>query len=105
MQPLKASQKERSLSSQHTSMMLAVMTGTQGTVIVSDVMLQMADVITEGGKNKAKKIAGPMAVNRNSSEIISGCLPSLQNSSPVYVYLRCFSPTAICQIFLIFFSQ
>lgn len=55
MQPLKASQRERSLSSPHTSTMLAVMTGTQGTVFVSDVMLQMADVITEGNKNKAKK--------------------------------------------------
>lgn len=55
MQPLKASQRERSLSSQRISMILAVMTGTRGTVVVSDVVLQMADVITEGSKNKAKK--------------------------------------------------
>ena len=55
MQSLKALQRERFLSSQHTNMMLAVMTGTQGTVIASYVMLPMANVITEGSKNKAKK--------------------------------------------------
>lgn len=65
--------------------------------------VEMADVITEGSKNKAKNIAGLMAVNRNSSEIISGSLSLLQNSSPVYIYLCWFSPTAICQIILIYF--
>lgn len=54
-------------------------------------------------KTKPKRIADLMAINRNSSEIIAGPLPWLQNPSPVYIYLCCFSSTAICQIFLIFF--
>lgn len=52
---LKALQREKFLSSQRTNTMLAVTTGTQGTVIASYVMLPMANVITEGSKNKAKK--------------------------------------------------
>lgn len=52
---LKALQRERFLSNQHTNMMLAAMTGTQGTVIASYVMTSMANVIAECGKNKVKK--------------------------------------------------
>lgn len=54
MQSLKALQRERFLSSQHTNMMPAVMTGTQGTVIASYVMA-MTNVVIERSKNKAKK--------------------------------------------------
>lgn len=53
-QSLKALQRERFLSNQRTNMMLAAMTGTQGTVIASYVMT-LADVITEGGNNKVEK--------------------------------------------------
>lgn len=53
-------------------------------------------------KTKLKRIADLMAINRNSSEIVAVPLPWLQNPSPVYIYLCCFSSTATCQIFLMF---
>lgn len=61
-QSLKALQRERFLSNQRTNMMLAAMTGTQGTVIASYVMT-LADVITEGGNNKVEKKMQKLALS------------------------------------------
>lgn len=89
-QSLKALWRERFLSSQHTNMMLAVTSGTQGTVIASYVVLPMAVVVVEG-KAKPRRTADLMAANRSSSEIIAVPFPWLQNPSAVYIYLCCFS--------------
>lgn len=70
-------------------MMLAVTSGTQGTVIASYVVLPMAVVVVEV---KAKpRTADLTAANRSSSEIIAVPFPWLQNPSAVYIYLCCFS--------------